>query len=140
MSRRVVTSQLQAGESGASIDGYFDKVVKYVPADIVAAWIAADALIRGSSNVPKTALMWVAFGVGLVLTAPWILRQTRLANAPLAVRQAVISTIAFALWVFAIGGPFATLHFYHPVYGGLLLIFFSLTVGLVNEPATRTQG
>lgn len=135
MSRRVVTTQLQATESGASVDTYFDKVVKYVPADIVAAWIAADALIRGSSNVPKTTLMWIAFGVGLVLTAPWTLRQTRLAKAPPAARQALIAMIAFALWVFAMGGPFATLAFYRPSYGALLLIAFTLVVGLVNPSA-----
>lgn len=140
MSRRVVTRHLQAGGAESSIDGYFDKVVKYVPADIVAAWIAADALIRGSGgDVPKTALMWVAFSVGLALTAPWTIRQTRLVGAPPAVRQAVISTFAFGLWVFAIGGPFAKLHFYHPVYGGLLLILFSLTVGLVNEPPSSER-
>lgn len=40
----------------------------------------------------------------------------------MAVGQVLISTIAFVVWVFAIGGPFASLDWYKPVYGGIALI------------------
>ena len=47
------------------------------------------------------------------------------------VTQALISTGAFAVWVFALGGPFQ--HFPgREVYGSLLLILYTLVAALIN--------
>jgi hypothetical protein len=40
--------------------------------------------------------------------------------------------VAFAVWVFALGGPFAALSFYHSIYGSLVLVLYTLLIGLVN--------
>ena len=43
-------------------------------------------------------------------------------------------THTFVVWVMALGGPFATLAFYRPLYGSLLLIAYSLVVAVINPP------
>ena len=136
MSRRVVTRQLEVNiPRNPPIDGYFDRVIKYIPADIVAAWTAVTGLIKGASGqVPENSLLWVVFAVGLVLTALWTLKQTAQEGKPPAKTQTLISTAAFAVWVFALGSPFDSLGFYHPVYGSLSLIGFTLAVGLIAPP------
>lgn len=131
MNRRVSTTSYQAA-GGPPADTYFDKVVKYIPADIVGAWVAVTGLITGAQNVPSTTLLWIVFVVGVVLTAAWTWFQTNQQNQPTAVTQILISTLAFVVWVFALGGPFATLGFYRPLYGSLLLILSTLVVGLIN--------
>ena len=133
MSRRVITTQLQAAGAGATtVDGYFDKVVKYIPADIVGAWVFASSAIKEASGVPVTATLWIAFAVLLVITPLWTWRWTSLRGTPPARTQIVISTVSFAVWVFALGGPFATLGFYRPLFGSLILVLFSLGAAIIN--------
>lgn len=115
----------------AGVDTYFDKVVKYIPADIVGAWVAVTGLVSSASGIPRQTVLWIAFGVGLILTAMWTLKQTALPGRPPAITQSIISTGAFAVWVFALGGPFQDVPG-QPVYGSLLLILYTLVVALVN--------
>jgi hypothetical protein len=142
MSRRIITTQLQAAEAGAgSVDGYFNKLVKYIPGDIVGAWIFASSAIKEASGVPTTATLWIAFAVLLIITPLWTWRNTKPPADPPARTQIIISTISFAVWVFALGGPFATLGFYRPLFGSLILVLFSLVVAMItprdHAPATR---
>jgi hypothetical protein len=142
MSRRVITTQLQAtGAAAATVDGYFDKVIKYIPSDIVGAWIFASSAIKAASGVPVTASLWTAFAVLLAITPFWTWRWTKFPGKPAATTQITISTIAFAVWVFALGGPFATMAFYRPLYGSLILILYSLLAAMINprdpRPAVR---
>jgi hypothetical protein len=132
MPRRIITTQYQS-TAGTAPDTYFDKIIKYIPTDIVAAWVAATGLVATAGNaVPTTTLLWICFMVGIIITPLWILRQSRMPGLPPAYKQSLISTAAFVVWVFALGGPFATLAFYHPLYGSLLLIVFTLVVGLIE--------
>src|SRR5947209_1483775 len=124
MSRRVITTQVDAAGGGTNIDTYSDRVIKYIPTDIVAAWVTVVGLIRSASDISSGTVLWITFAVGVVLAAAWTLKLTSLPGAPPAVIQTIIATGAFIVWVFALGGPFETLTFYRPVYGALLLIFY----------------
>ncbi len=134
MGRRIITTELQAAGSETKNDTYFAKVIKYIPADIIGAWIAVIGLINTSNNVPTSTILWIAFIIGVILTAIWTLRQTKEPKKRPAITQTVISTGAFIVWVFALGGPFATLGFYKSLYGSLLLILYTLVVALINPP------
>jgi hypothetical protein len=130
MTRRIITKQPEA-VAGEEIDTYFDRVVKYIPADIVAAWTAAAGLVASAGpRVNAKMLLWVVFVFELILTPLWILKQTSRPNKPPAAAQSIIGTGAFFVWVFALGGPFVYLSFYQPIYGSLLLIFYTLIVAL----------
>ena len=136
MSRRVRALPPKAlGAAAAAqpveIDSYFDKVLKYIPADIVAAWLAVTGLVSSARDIPRQTVLWVAFGSGLILTAWWTWRQATVPGRKPPVTQAVISTSAFAVWVFALGGPFQSVPG-RAVYGSLLLIVYTLVVGLIN--------
>ena len=133
MSRRITTTQYQSVLSTAKVDTYFDKVIKYIPADILGAWIAVNGLIKGAdTNIPKDTLLWAAFVVGVVMTALWTEKQTQEPRKPAAITQIVISTGAFIVWIYASGGPFESVNLYNHTYGSILLILYSLIVGLIN--------
>src|SRR5690242_12676470 len=119
MGRRIITIELQAASSETKIDTYFDKVIKYIPADIIGAWIAVKSLINTSTKIPTSTILWISIMIGVILTNIWTLRQTKEPKKRPAITQTVISTVAFIDWVFALGGPFATLGFYRSVYGSL---------------------
>ena len=128
MSVRVRTKVFQgAGGSQGTPDTYFDKIVKYIPSDVVGAWVAAVGMINAAAGVPKVLLLWICFFAGIAFTAFWKYRQTEL------LKQMWISTGAFVVWIFALPeGPFTYLGWYHPLYGSLLLIGYTLVTARVD--------
>lgn len=135
MGRRIVTKRLEAnlpGVQSVPVDGYFDRVIKYIPSDVVAAWTAVTGLVNVDAEAPKTTLLWILFGIFTLLTAGWTWKQTTKDGKLSATIQILLSTVSFIIWVFALGGPFASLEgFYRPLYGSLVLIVYTLAVGLV---------
>ena len=132
MSRRIITKAPQAGGDGeVEISSYADKVVGFIPGDVVAAYTTAAGLISAAQGVSQATLLWIVAAGGLLFTAFWTNQQTKKKGKPTAVWQIIISTAAFAVWVFALGGPFATLKWYNQVYGSLLLIGYTLAVPLI---------
>jgi uncharacterized membrane protein len=134
MGRRIVSQSLQSSGAEISVDQYFDRLLKYIPGDIVGAWVAAQGLIKSATDSPQVMLMWLTFFVGTVLTAVWTLKQTTEPRKQPAITQMLISTFAFIVWVIALGGPFESLSEYQPVYGSLLLIFYTLLIAIVVPP------
>jgi hypothetical protein len=134
MSRRVQTRRIETLGAGGpqAADTYFDKVVKYIPADIVGAWVALIALFKSVPEKPSNAPLWIIFGITLIITAVWTWRHTTEANKDTAYTQIAISTGAFIVWVFALGDPFTTFRWYLPWYGSVALILYTLLVGAVN--------
>lgn len=140
MSRRVLaaapaTGGRDAGPAGPGADTYSDKLLKYIPADVVGAWVAVTGLVQSRQDPPQ-AILWVAFVIGLGLTAWWTLKQTAAPGRPPATGQTLISTVSFAVWVFALGGPFDYLFKDDPqsqkMYGSLLLIVYTLVVARIT--------
>lgn len=112
-------------------DKYRDRLLKYIPAEVVTFYLGLSATAAAATNVPGT-VHWAIFAVGIVAT-PFYLRY----YLDVRVRvQLVISTLAFVVWVFALGRPFTDFAWYQQIYGALLLPIFTFFVaGIKPEPA-----
>lgn len=109
-------------------DSYFERLLRYVPADIVAAWVALDGIFKEQSYHPLW-LAWSVFAVLCVLTPLYIIymKTDPPGLLPAKTFHWVASTFAFSVWVFALGGPFpSTFPWYQPIYGSVLLIMTTL--------------
>jgi hypothetical protein len=126
-------TEAQAAAGGKSLDGYLDRVIKYVPADIVAAWLFLDGLLK-SGDDPREGLLWIVFAALIPITAVWTYRRTAEPNLPPAWTQTAIATVSFVIWVFAIGGPFATTGWYDSIYGAVVIVLYTLAIGAVTPP------
>src|SRR4051812_10582409 len=106
MPRRIRDFALQdttgGGASGAP-DGYFDRVVKYVPADVIAAWTAAVAIIKGAVGIPGPTVLLICFVIGIGLPCWWTISQPSPPGQPPAIKQAIVAGVAFLIWVLALG-------------------------------------
>ncbi|WP_462249609.1 hypothetical protein [Ekhidna sp.] len=131
MNRRIITQSYHSTQAGDT-DKHFDKVIKYIPADIVAAWLTAKGIILSTTpeEYPQENALWISFSLGLIATFFWTLRQTRMENKKPAYFQAVFSSVAFLIWVIAIGQPFS----FHPATGSLVLLGFTIISGFINPP------
>jgi hypothetical protein len=134
MSRRIVTKQLQSTEAGETqkLDGYFDRLVKYIPADVVGLWLVGVGLIN-QIDTAKAVVMIVFFFTCLGITAWWTYDQTKEPGKVTARTQIVIASIAFAVWVIALQGADirAAFNRYQPAIGSLLLLVFSTIVARI---------
>jgi hypothetical protein len=140
MGRRIIWSEYESTDSETKIDSYFDRLLKYIPSDVVGVWLAGSGLIRGQAeDGSRAGLLWLMFVVGVVFSFLWTRQQTRVEGKPPAWRQIILSCLAFVVWVFAIGGPFAELSFYKPLYGSLLLLMFTSALPLLPPPPPSQQ-
>ena len=111
-----------------SPDDYGSRVLKYIPAEVVAVYIAVQGAINQADPTPTSAtLLWIAFGILLVLTPVYLWRVTHVTKT----LQLVIATVSFAVWVFSLGGPFAFLTWYQAIYGAVLLPLYTFAVGII---------
>lgn len=120
-------------------DTYFEKLLKYVPGDIVAAFVAIDGLLRDQVTRNDIWLDWSIF-FGLLILAPLYAVYRPSSPPPRSLQakrsfHAVAAVVAFTVWVFALGGPFAATwpEFYRPMYGTILLIFTTLIIPLFEK-------
>ncbi len=123
---------------------YFEKLIKYIPGELNAAYIAIDGILR-EEMVSDPIAVWLYWGVFvflLVLTPLYIKYRPSEEAEKQSVRfHCCAATVAFAVWVFALGGPFALTFpdIYRPVYGSLLLILTTLTIPIIEAAAMKLK-
>lgn len=102
-------------------DSYAQNLLRIVPVESIALFITIDRILAGSKPPGAETISWVIIGLLLPLTFAYILRTTRDELGRLGWLQASVTTVVFIAWAYGIGGPFATLKWYHPTYGALVL-------------------
>lgn len=118
-----------AGISSNKPDVYIDRLLKYIPTEIVAVFILVQGLVLklDQDSDPVKPILWGLFLLFAVLTPLYLWRILKVKK----ITQLVISLVAFVVWVFALGGPFTTLGWYDPLYGEILLPVFTLVIALI---------
>jgi hypothetical protein len=111
-------------------DDYLEQVAKYIPAEIVAGFVAINGIMNSITNV-STVFQWVVFGALLVLTPLYTWRVATDPKLGISVPQIIIATFAFLFWVFALGGPFTTLSWYMSYYGSIVLVLYTLIIPVI---------
>ncbi len=111
-------------------DEYADRLLKNVPAEVIAVYVFILGVLGAADATIPRWLPWGVFGLLLVGT-PLYLRRVQKVKKPL---QLVLSMGAFAVWVFALGGqsPFATLSWYQPVYGAVLMPLYTFAAAIAK--------
>jgi len=147
MGRRIITPEALEVAKGLEpadreavglqrIDGYWDRVIKNIPGDIVAGWTAILGLFGVSpgaaGDLRTTNILWIMWAALTVITFFWTYRQTKADGLPPAWTQVFVSTFAFVVWALALGVPFNTVGFYDPKISAALLIVFTLAVGAIQ--------
>jgi len=141
MAREVLTSKdiKRFNESGrisrvpadssvpAAKDEYLDRLLKYIPAEIVALYVFVLGIMQKLSGTGEAkVIQWIVFAVFCAFTWIYLCRIVKVTK----VQQLIISVVAFVVWVFALGGPFALYSCYNPVYGEILLPVFTFGIAL----------
>jgi len=129
------TGKMKGRQVGSeAYDNYYSRLIKLIPSEVIAFYLALDAIV--SVMPQKNILLWVVFGIALV--GAWFYLG-RLANVT-GITQRLITLLAFAIWVFVFGGPFALLPWYNVNYGKILLVVFTFFVPVIFKGEMRDEG
>ena len=132
MNRSIIETELQASETKSDIDNYFDKIVKYIPSEIVGVWITIKTMVEGNNNVPENSILWGIFIFCLFLTFAYICLLPVSSKKKPTIKQGIISVGAFIVWAIAIGGkPFISISWYQPIYGSILMVLYTVVIPLI---------
>jgi hypothetical protein len=130
----IETEGAAAPASAPNVDDYLGRLLKYIPAEIVGFYLAAAGLMSPQPGAPNYTGLWVVFALGFILVPIYFwIATTREGKRPLW-SQIVLATIGYPVWVFAIGGPFASFTWYRSSVASVLLIFATVVFGMYEPP------
>jgi hypothetical protein len=111
-------------------DDYKSRLMKYIPGEVVVLYLTLDGTVNSASieTSLKSQLLWSIFLILLFGTWLYLSKIEKVTKKT----QLFISTIAFAIWVFTLGGPFASLSWYLPLYGAILLPLYTFFVAMIK--------
>jgi hypothetical protein len=112
-------------------DQYKDRLLKYIPADVVAIYLTLMGIIAGAQpGTLKTILPWAVFVVIAIITPFYIKFVGKVTDT----KQIVVGSVAFLIWAITLGAPFDQAHisWYNPIIGALLLPFFTFLIPLTD--------
>lgn len=107
---------------------YLEKVSSLIPAEIVAAYLTLISLAKSVEGFELIAQI-VSFAGCLILT-PIYLNYMAKENKP-KIKHIIISTFSFIIWAYVVSGDEFNIY-YNGALSSMILIFYSLIVGLVK--------
>lgn len=114
-------------------DSYTERLLKNIPAEVVAAYVAFAGIIRAAGDGAPGWTRWAVFWF-LAIGTPLYLNRVQEVRKPL---QLAIATGAFAVWVFSLGdqSPFTTQPWFRPIYPALLLPAYTFILAFLKPEA-----
>jgi hypothetical protein len=118
-------------------DDYMDRLLKYIPAESVALYLTLQGIILSGAAEASNLNTWLWFilVIGLIGTALYQWRVLKIEKLV----QLAVSTTAFGVWVFALGGAFVSLSWYEPFIGSLTLVIFTFFAPLISPDVLSTD-
>lgn len=115
------------GEGGRGLsegDDYLSRLIKFIPAEIIAAYLTLENTILGAKEVIPNHeyIFWVVFVILIIFVPIYVAKFSKVDNR----WHLFISTCCFVVWSFSIGGPFSMYEWYNEIYGAILLPLFTL--------------
>jgi hypothetical protein len=115
-----------AVERAENFDFYLDRLLKMIPAEVVSLYLVGSGFIPTDQSIVLT--IWaVVCWIGLVLIRAYGTADTR-HNKPTDWVHVAISSVAFVIWVYSLGGPFVLFNLHVPYLGSLLVLAWTFFV------------
>jgi hypothetical protein len=134
------------GRQAPAPDNYLERIAKYVPGEVLAFFIFINVILEQAvktggkaammAGLPVTTVAQGALVVGLVLTPlfVWYVRK----EGDAWITNAVVSTLAFPFWAYALGAVAFEEH-WDGNLAAILLATFTVVSGLISPRASRPK-
>ena len=146
MSRNIIGAQPRlalenlGSEPAPTPDNYAAKIIKLIPADIVAVYLGVSSLFSSLSVTTRFYAQSIVFLIILFIT-PLYLKK---AGGVTDVAQRRVAMLSFVVWGISLGGPFEYLlngyEITAQLLGGALIMLYTLVVPMLYRPKSPTSG
>ena len=113
---------------------YFGRLIKMIPAEVLALYVAIAPLAAKEHVALQIAIPAVCLGLVILSRIFGTRRATD--NVSIDPWTVVISSVAFLIWVYALGGPFTTLGAYNAVVACILVTVYTTAVPMIYRGDT----
>lgn len=124
---------------------YLEKIIRYIPGPLVTAYMFLDGVLKEQVFSYQLYAYWLVFFTILILTPFYVLLRPSFLvfwNEPPSRKfHAIVASVSFVVWVFALGGPFAVTfpEIYRPFFGTILLVLVTLTIPVLERLAINKR-
>lgn len=113
-------------------ESYLGRLIGYIPSEMVALYLFAVGMAASGAQTSHAKLLafWVIFFLVWILTPIYMWFVTgRDPKGPLW-PQVILASLAFPIWVYATGGPFALCGWYFGWIASIVLAFVTVIFGI----------
>ena len=133
---RVLSRAEIPNESEIRYDTYRERLVKYIPVEIIVIYIAlygSTYAILGTDPIFAIPARWLVIA-GIICTPVYLWKGEQVTDWV----QLLISTTGFGIWVFALGAvPFADLPWYNQIAASIFLPVYTFVSPLIDGVPER---
>ena len=113
---------------------YFGRLIKMIPAEVLALYVALAPLAAKEHIALQLTIPIVC--LGLVVLSRTLGTRRAADNVKIDPWTVVISSVAFVIWVYALGGPFVALKAYNAVLACILVTVYTTAVPMIYRGDT----
>jgi hypothetical protein len=113
-------------ERGADFQGYLDRLMKMIPGEAVGLYLVGSGFIPAAQSL--VLLIWSIICLAGVIAIKAYGTADRANQIPPDWVHVGISSVAFVIWLYSIGGPFGTYGVNVPYIGSLLVLAWTFFV------------
>jgi len=126
---------------GGPIQGYFARVMKMIPVDVVSLYLGIAGFIPEKEKVGQ--LVWALVCLGCVVPSRILGTRDPARGKGIDWVVVILSSVAFMIWVYTIGGPFKSFHIYNAIVAAAISALWTFLVpmfytGGVGDNAATT--
>jgi hypothetical protein len=114
-----------------AVDDFLDRLMKYVPLEILGGYSICEGVIRSFVKDGLMLSLLILFILGIVGTYFYVKKYLNVTRY----LQVYIAVLGFVIWVFSIGGWFGEFNFWKAGYGTIGVIIFAITVKILKLPS-----
>jgi len=110
-------------------DEYRDRLIKYIPTDVVALYLTLTGLVKLlPPKAPTQTVGWFLFVLILFISVPWQRQVAKITKW----QQVFIGSVAFVIRAISLGDPFASAwqSWYYPAYGTMAVALYTFLIPL----------
>jgi hypothetical protein len=122
-------------------DGAAARIAKFIPGEVLVFYISAIGILDGLAKTEpdKAWWAWRCFLLGMAVTFCHFAFYLPKAVTRFSLLHAVVSSLAFFVWAYALGGPFQDSPQYAHWKGSILMLAFTLLSAYVPLPVMDVE-
>ncbi len=131
---RRLQAQAAPGAAGGPENGfnsYLARLVKLIPAEVVALYLTGNGFITPGSRMGST--IWAGICLGLVVLVRVHATRDKANHIPPQGMAVLISAVSFVIWVYTMGGPFLAYGLANPRVGSLAVLVWTFVVPFIYQ-------